>query len=276
MSSDERPAKPRIRILHHLARTGGTLICRCLASMKNVVLLSEIHPGGMTVFNPLQQAHTWYGLLTPDDLGRARGGEIGFLEAIQLIARRCAEADRILVLRDWSHLDYMGVPYGSPTFRSALADILRPEFELLRFSTVRHPQDQWLSLSQTAVYRERLGAVKFLRGTRRFAQAAVETGFIRYEDFTREPDAALRTICSALGLDFDAGYQARWMHHANITGDILPGRAGGVIAPLPRQAMAPKEELRFRALANYLATIALLGYPPETPGATPDPASANV
>lgn len=276
MSSEERSAKPRIRILHHMARTGGTLICRCLASMNNVVLLSEIHPGGMKVFNPLRQAHAWYNLLRPQDLARAGSGEMSFVEAIRLIETRAREEGRILVLRDWSHLDYIGIPFDSPTFRSVLADTLGSEFELLRFSTVRHPQDQWLSLSQIAVYRERVGAVKFLRGTKRFAEAAVGTGFIRYEDFTREPDAALRTICAALELEFDPGYRARWMHYGNITGDVLPGRAGDVIAPLPRQAMDPREERRFRALANYAETTALLGYPPETLGASPDGASANV
>ena len=276
MSSESSAVKTRIRILHHMARTGGTVICRCLASMNNLVLLSEIHPDGMKVFNPLRQAHAWYGLLGADDLGRARRGEIGFVEAIRLIARRAREEGRILLLRDWSHLDYIGIPYSSPTFRSALADTLKPEFELLRFSTVRHPRDQWLSLSQDAIYRKQLGTVKFLRGARRFAEAAVGTGFIRYEDFTREPDAALRTICSALELEFDPGYQSRWMHHVNITGDILPGRASSVIAPLPRQAMDPKEERRFVAQANYAETTALLGYPPESRGATPDAANANV
>lgn len=276
MSSEERSAKPRIRILHHMARTGGTLICRCLASMNNVVLLSEIHPGGMKVFNPLRQADTWYGLLRPDEVARARSGEIGFVEAIRLIAMRCISEGRLLVLREWSHLDYIGIPFCSPTFRSALAKVLEPEFELLRFSTVRHPQDQWLSLSRNPIYRETLGAVRFLRSTRRFAEAAVETGFVRYEDFTREPDAALQTICSALDLGFDPGYQTRWMNHANITGDVRPGRAGRVIAPLPRQAMDPREERHFRGLANYAETTALLGYPPDTPGASPDAASANV
>jgi len=36
--------KPRIRLLHQLGRSGGTLISRCLGSMQGVVLLSEIHP----------------------------------------------------------------------------------------------------------------------------------------------------------------------------------------------------------------------------------------
>ena len=39
-----------------MARSGGTIICRCLASMERIVLLSEIHPLGARMFNPLDQA----------------------------------------------------------------------------------------------------------------------------------------------------------------------------------------------------------------------------
>ena len=243
-----------------MARTGGTVICRCLASMKDVVLLSEIHPAGMQMFNPLQQAHDWYGLLDPEEKAQARRGEFGFLEAVQLIWQRCESANRVLVLRDWSHLDYTGVPFTMPSFRSALADTLSAAFEVVRFSTVRHPLDQWLSLSLSKVYREQLGAVKFLRGARRFAESAVETGFVRFEDFTRNPDRGLRDICTALQLEFDPGYATRWMHHVNITGDVFPGRAGDRITPLPRQAVNPGTESRFRSMANYAETVALLGY----------------
>ncbi|EMI22529.1 hypothetical protein RMSM_00554 [Rhodopirellula maiorica SM1] len=34
-------------LLHHLARTGGTLFSRCLAAMDSVYLLSEINPLGV-------------------------------------------------------------------------------------------------------------------------------------------------------------------------------------------------------------------------------------
>ena len=39
-----QPGPQPYRVLHHMACTGGTLISRCLATMPNVVLLSEIDP----------------------------------------------------------------------------------------------------------------------------------------------------------------------------------------------------------------------------------------
>ena len=100
-----------------MARSGGTVICKCLASMDNVVLLSEIHPKGAGMFNPLDQADRWYGLLNETDALEFRQSPPGFLQAIQRIEQRCRERGLRLVLRDWSHLDYTGVPFNRPDFQ---------------------------------------------------------------------------------------------------------------------------------------------------------------
>jgi hypothetical protein len=244
-----------------MARTGGTVICRCLASMKDVVLLSEIHPLGMQTFNPLQQAHTWYKLLNEADLDAARSGRLGFPAAIELIHRRCSEQGKTLVLRDWSHLDYIGVPFNRPGYRSLLAEQLGPAFTLVRYSTVRHPLDQWLSVAQQPVFRQSLGPVRFLRGASRFAESAVQTGFMRFEDFARDNDKALRQLCDGLDLEFDPGYREKWQAYNRITGDVLPGRSSaGTIAPLPRLPVSEADKQRLRSLAHYQSTINHLGY----------------
>ena len=73
-----RAPRPTLRLLHHMARSGGTLISKCLGCMSGVLLLSEIHPLGTNHFNPLVQAQRWYGLLSSQDLielkARGRGG----------------------------------------------------------------------------------------------------------------------------------------------------------------------------------------------------------
>jgi len=52
--------KPVLRTLHHLSCTGGTLFSKCLASMEQVALLSEVHPFNVgplrfDSFDPVQQ-----------------------------------------------------------------------------------------------------------------------------------------------------------------------------------------------------------------------------
>ena len=261
MPSEPREHKPVIRVIHHMARTGGTLICRCLASMDNVVLLSEIHPLGLRMFDPLRQAHEWYGLLTEQDIASLRQRPLEFAEAILLLHQRCSEQGKQLVLRDWSHLDYTGVPFVRPAFRSLLAEALLPGFSLLQIATVRHPLDQWISLTRQPVFRDKLPVADFLSGALHFARFAVDCGYIRYEDFTREHDASLVQLCEALELPFDPQYRTRWRDYTNITGDVLPGRAGKDITPLPRQAVGPEEMRRISEQHDYQQILQLLNYP---------------
>ena len=61
-----------VAVVHQMARTGGTLINRCLGSMRDILVLSEIHP-----LDPqckiTRQAALWFQLLNEDDLPWLRG-----------------------------------------------------------------------------------------------------------------------------------------------------------------------------------------------------------
>jgi hypothetical protein len=260
MSSESGRKQPTIRILHHMARSGGTIICRCLASMEGIVLLSEIHPLGARMFNPLDQADRWYGLLTPDDIKLASSGRLSFPDAIEIVERRCTEQGKLLVIRDWSHLDYTGIPFVKPSYRPLLVEALHSRFRLLNFSSVRHPLDQWLSLSRLAIIRERLSPSDFLKGAVLFARSSRKTGFVRYEDFTRQTDAVLQTICEELRLPFDGSYAGSWQNYTNITGDVEPDRASDEIAPLPRRELKAKEARSFTSIPAFRQVTRMLGY----------------
>jgi hypothetical protein len=49
--------------------------------------------------------------------------------------------------------------------------MLASRYELRQVCTVRHPLDQWLSLSQLAVMQGRIDLATFLAGYRRFAES---------------------------------------------------------------------------------------------------------
>jgi hypothetical protein len=261
MSTESQTTRPKIRILHQMARSGGTIICRCLASMEGVVLLSEIHPAGLRMFNPLQQAMEWYALLTPDDIKLARESKLSFVQSIGLIAERCQQQNKTLVLRDWSHLDFIGIPFGQASYRSGLVEALQKDFDLLRYSTVRHPLDQWLSLTKNPMFAERLAKPKYLRGVRHFSDMAVSTGFLKYEQFTADPDTGLKQLCDGLDLVFDPAYRERWPDYSNITGDVLPGRSGPTeICNLPRQTGIESLAKAFESRSDYRRILEILGY----------------
>ncbi|HFD80751.1 MAG TPA: hypothetical protein ENK05_10235 [Gammaproteobacteria bacterium] len=259
--------KPVIRVLSNLARAGGTLVSKCLGAMEGVVLLSEIHPFDRRFYNPLQQARDWYQLLEPAEL---EGRRFEFNEAIGLIQRRCRERGRTLVVRDWAHIDFIGVPFvARPPMRSQLTVLLERDFRVLQHALTRHPVDQWFSTSRLDIMRGRLELDAFLAGYRQYAEHCLATGFTRYEDFTRAPQKAMRRLCKALRVDYDDDFLGRWPDNPRVTGDTSGSSRGSRlrrIEPLPQRALDPALLQRFRDNRDYREAIELLGYrdPPTT------------
>ncbi len=255
--------KPVIRIIHHLARSGGTLMSRCLGCMQGVTLLSEIHP--RIALNDrataLAQARDWFRLVRPDEVARLRKSRDGFQASIELIAERAAAKRAPLVIRDWSHIDYHGVPYvRTPAQEPALIRSLESAFEVRSVSTVRHPIDQWLSLRRLTVMQGAITLGQYLTGCRRFAEFAAETGFVRYEDFTKDPDQALATLTRQIDVEMDPDWAEKWGSYTKITGAVSGSRGKEQIRPLPRQSHEADLEGRFAASDDYQRTIELLGY----------------
>jgi hypothetical protein len=258
-----KTARPTLRLIHHMARSGGTVIGKCLGCMSGTVLLSEIHPLGTQHFNPVIQAQRWFGLLSGQDLAdlRARGGRIRFIDAIELIHRRATEHGQRLVIRDWSHLDFTGVPFvAKPSHRLLTAEALASRFELRQVCTVRHPLDQWLSVSQLVVVQGRLDLETFLAGYRRFAEHAAEIGFMRYEDFVPKPAPFMKSLCARMHLRFDRHFAGRWYDYTTITGDVSGSRGGAEIQPVPRRPVKGALLSTLAANEDYRVSLDLLGY----------------
>jgi len=270
---DPLPEAP-IRMIHHLARSGGTLLSRCLGCMKDVTLLSEIHPVGLAlsrtnprfkVFDPLVQASTWHFLLQADDLIRlqARGRPPTFDEAITLIRDKVRKKGKVLVVRDWTHLDYTGAPFVKDlSMRLVCADILRAKFPILQYCTVRHPIDQWLSLLNFGDMGKILDFGAFMHGYRAFAQECVTIGFLRYEDFVRDPSGQMRALCDKLSIPFDPDFATKWVNYRKVSGDppSSRGRETPEIRPMPRRPLPEGLLDQFENNADYHAIRELLGY----------------
>ena len=263
--------KPEIRLLHQMARTGGTLISRCLSAMDGVYLLSEIHPltGESNPqnrritqhMNPLTQAVKWFDLLTDDDKRHLQQHKsVVFVDCMLLISERVQQVGGYLVLRDWTHLDFTAVPYlPRPSYRLLAAEFLERAFNVHNTTVVRHPLDQWLSLSKLRIMQGNINANTFLKGYRRFANLAVDIGFVRYEDFVHRPDESLQTLCARLHLPFDPNYRERWAKHKRFTGHHSEWTE---IRANPRRVVDSSVLRRFRANQHYLESTEVLGYEP--------------
>ncbi len=256
-----------------MARSGGTVICKCLGSLNNIVLLSEIHPLAKYVLgeekkdriwiNPLNQAYAWFNLLSKEDVLEIKNKNgISFIDSIKLIYTRCQEKNKILVIRDWNELDFIGLPWvPRATYDLMLYNILNQDFNVIHTFTVRHPLDQWLSLrGLTSSLVKQLTPEVFLKGYLRFAEKAFSIGFTRYEDFTRQPDNELQILSERLDIEYSEIYKTRWKNYRTITGDHNPRRGITEITPLPRKNMEKDLYQKFISNPDYLSAIKILGY----------------
>ena len=251
--------KPNLRIIHHMARTGGTLISKCLACMEDVVLLGEVHPLHASLYNPVSMAAQWFGLFDDRELRELSSNPLSFLKAVQLINGKVEQQGKKLVLRDWSHLDYIAVPFlPQAGCRPLLYETLAQDFNVIRVATVRHPIPQWISLNRLAVISGKVTIEQYLHGYLKFAEVARETGFVRYEDFTLFPDESLQKMTSSLQLQYDPEYKTKWMYYRNVTGDSDQWRQE--IRPWQKPSVEASLLRLFWQNRNYRASLDILGY----------------
>ena len=256
-------SKPVLRIFSNLARTGGTLVSRCIGSMDGVALLSEIHPYGAQIgpnFNVLAQAKNWYQLFQNEQPTDKR---YAFNEILVLIAQGMEDKGLQLVVRDWVHLDFMAVPFISePYYHSRLVESLQSDFDIVQYHLVRHPVSQWLSTNNLAVIKGRLSLQQYLQGYYHYACLCVANGYVRYEDFTHEPELIMRQICEHLRLDYDPGFVEKWANYNKITGDT--DRNGGakdtVIKPTQPLVVDASLYEQLHSCDYYRQSLELLGY----------------
>ncbi len=261
--------KPKIRVLQHLARSGGTLISRCLGCMRGVMLFSEVHPDTMRFISAVRQAIDWHGLVSEGEAKQWKmKGDALFAQLFVLGNYRAQQKGSVLLLRDWSHIDYHGLPYQRPTMRPRIVEALSGQFEVVRTATVRHPIDTYLSLMNLPIMQTGLDGRSvpmpigtYLDGCLEFAQEAARVGFVRYEDFTRAPDEHLKLLCERLEMEFDPTYVERWSGFEHITGDTTGTRGGRQeIRALQRRNNDPGLVAKFRSFESYAKIKEILGY----------------
>lgn len=261
--SSVQRARPVIRIFHNMARSGGTIISKCLGCMRDIVLLSEIHPHGTQWFNPLTQAQEWFQLFSDAELRELQKlGTVNFVDLISLIDERCRELNKILIIRDWTHLDFTAVPFlEKPSYHLTAADVFRERFDVQNYSSVRHPIDQWLSLRGLAILHGKLSLDDYLLGYYHFAEQVQITGFLRYEDFVKEPESVMKELCKKLSVPYHAEFIYKWPDYTTITGDTQSARGDKrIIRPVPRKQMEPGLLEQFEKNQYYIKSLDLLGY----------------
>lgn len=242
---------PKLRIIHHLACSGGTLVSKCIASLPNVFLLSELHPE-----TALHMAGYKPKFSPSDIITQARYANIPdvdrlawdiFKSDLQLLDKHVSNLGGIPVVRDHSHSDFcVGDRFES---KSKIVSKLNGCFEFLRVATIRDPIDSYLSLignnwchfqpNNFDAYCERVWA---------FTSEYPDQSIFRYEDFVEDPQSIMSQIAKQLELPFSKDFDFLFGIFA-LSGDS--GRSSDVIEQKARKELTPKQLDEFFSSEHY-------------------------
>lgn len=248
-----------VRIVHHFACTGGTLICKCIAAMPNIQLLSEIDPLSTLVIQnkPYFAPTDMMTQLRQSTRGTSSDLMVDiFLNDIGLVYRNTKLNGQRLILRDHAHSHYC---VGDKVLnRPSLHDMVASRFSVLSVITARHPLDSYLSLcsagwlhfSPQTIDEYSIRYLQFLRDHKTIP-------VLKYEDFVENPQKTMAAICTILDISFSEDF-AYLFDVFNLTGDS--GRSGTVIESKPRRPVGDSLTKEAANSKNYLRLLDTLEY----------------
>lgn len=253
-----------IRTIHHLACSGGTLIAKCIASLPNTHVLSEVDPLSA-------QAHASKEPFFPTDLIRlARVGSRSvdeqllidiFLAGLDVIYKNARAKGLRMIVRDHAHSQFY---FGDIQARPTVKEIVAQRFNLRSVVTVRHPLDSYMSLKNNGWIHFQPDSInEYCRRYHLFLDHYENTDLYRYEDFIAGPKAVLKKIATTLELRFDDSFEHLFSVH-RLSGDS--GRSGRVISPRPRRTVPDNVIENLTKSDNYRSLCKRLEYSPDDAG----------
>lgn len=234
----QNKVKPKLRIIHHLACSGGTLISKCIAALPNVYLISEAHPHSKLHMQTQKAQYRPTDIISlsryanvPDSEKLA---EQVFLSDIQILRNHVDDKGGVIVLRDHSHVDFCV----SDEFvdKPSLMKLLSAQFEIIPIVTVRHPIDSYLSLLNNGwVHFEPKTFDEYCRRYLAFISHFKSTQIMKYETFVKRPVSEMKRLSSKLDLPFTDSFMETFPAFT-VTGDS--GRGGEQIAVRERRPVS--------------------------------------
>ena len=248
--------KPVVRSIHHLACTGGTVICKCIAAMHNVALISEVNPlfkGGsdFNPTNPLLLLRKSYREFTIEE--KIESFKIQINYALEI----CRKDDVDLVIREHSHTDFHSS--GKESGVCAISDRLTEDYDLLSVVTVRHPLDSYLGLIKQGWANFKPNTLdEYSRRYLSFLEKYKALPRIRYEDFCDNPQKEIRKICELLRIDYNDNFLKIFSDYT-LSGDS--GRTGLKKIKIRQRRDIPEEvKAELGSSAMYSRLTSALGY----------------
>lgn len=256
-----------IRIIHHWACSGGTIISRSIASLQNVVLLSEVHPLAYLRLAKPELRYTptdiVQQLCLPHNEADPALCIAAWRGAITALAQKVVENHKVLVLRNHSHIDFF--TGAEPEAEHFITRVLKDTHAIDALLTVRHPLDSWISIQrQNWDQHFRFGTFEeFCYRAILLVQASEGLPIIRYEEFSRNPQKGLEAACKCLKINSTTLLPLA-LNDVKLSGDS--GRCSNQIQPRSRRPIPEAVQAEIQAMnqhgypSSYLQLCSRLGY----------------
>jgi hypothetical protein len=213
----------RVSVLYAFARSGGTLVNRCLGSMSSNLVLSEINPHA-SVISIEQQACEWLRLITEAEL--IHFSQLSYLEKIHGLLKITTQNNSHLIIRDWTTVNFLDkvVPgeYLTPS------QLLEQEIYLSRYGIdqqaivlTRRAADVYESLNRSFDQFKQLSIEEFGTAYLAYAKAVCHYPIVHYESVCQQPDTEVLNICKLLGVNYDPLFLSNFSQFTRCTGDTM-------------------------------------------------------
>jgi predicted nucleic acid-binding Zn-ribbon protein len=210
----------RVSVFYSFARSGGTLLNRCIGSIPGNIVLSEVNPCGDVI--PLEtQACEWFNLISQEEALKL--SQESYVSKISFLAHRAQERSLNLVLRDWSAVNFIN--HASNDFHTSSME-LEQEFYLVHSDLVvncivfcRKSEDVYVSIKRNFPHLSDISVQVFGEIYHGYAQKVSKYQIFHYEDFCKNPPKILKEICRCLNINYDDAFIDSFKDYSFCTGD---------------------------------------------------------
>jgi hypothetical protein len=227
-------SKPVIRIIHHFACSGGSIISKCLSAMPNVYLLSEVHPFTDLAMGKEKPKYS------PSDItsltkyaGIPKQTELAaklFKKSIDEVNIHITKFGGVLILRDHTHSDYC---VGEHIHNNTIVELLEDSYQIISLVTLRNPIDCYLSLlARGWVHFKPENFDEYCKRLLVFLNNFTKEQIVFYENFVQQTQQVVKEMCSKLEIPFDDSFEATF-DVFSVTGDS--GRKGAIVGARKRR-----------------------------------------
>lgn len=226
--------KPTIRVIHHFACSGGSLISKFLSAMPNSYLLSEVHPS--TDFH-INRNKPHYAPTDLVSLMRFAGIEDAqqlsediFRLSVKKINENLISLGSHLILRDHTHADFC---VENAPMSSSVIDCLCSDYNIRNIVTIRNPIDSYLSLINNGWVHFRPSSFdEYCSRLCKMLDVYKTVPTFKFEDIVESPISRMKEITQCLNLAFSEDF-IDIFDAIKVTGDS--GRTSGDISHRARR-----------------------------------------